>query len=68
VAEEIVLKDKEDEGTNFILWIIFLCLLGSGVILISQKQRVGFALFVSSFIFWVSVRFISKRRNKTIKA
>lgn len=63
MATEIKIEDKE--GTNFVLWIIFLLLLGSGAILISSKERlVGFVLFVSAFVFWISVRFYSKRKKQ----
>jgi len=70
MATEII--PNEDEGVNFILWIIFLCLLGSGGILIAYGEKgfmksSGFVLFGSAFVFWFTVRFYSKRKNKTIK-
>ena len=67
MSTEIKLKDKGNEGTNFILWIIFLCLLGSGMIFISYEKRVGLILFGSAFVFWMFVRVLSKRKNRTIK-
>jgi len=76
LATEIIPKSNEDEGINFILWIIFLCLLGSGWILLAYGEKgflktSGFVLFGSAFVFWLSVRFYSKHKkkikNETIK-
>ena len=67
MSTEIKLKDKGNEGTNFILWIIFLCFLGSGMIFISYEKKVGLILFGSAFVFWMFVRVLSKRKNRTIK-
>jgi hypothetical protein len=59
-------KNQENEYVNFLLWNIFLLLVGSGFICMYFKQKFSLWLIVAGFLFWFSVATVS-RKSKTIK-
>ena len=57
---------KDEVMIDFLLWMIFLILLGIGFIGFTYKSPFAMIPFVSAFVFWFSVwKLTSKKKKKT---